>query len=861
MKINLVSLCLLAAISLIIPSSLSAQREVKTLNESWEFQKPDASTWTKVNLPHTYNDDAYKQKNYYQGKAYYRRSLRLADLADGRRYYLKFDGANKAADVSVNGTPVASHAGGYTAFIVDITEQVREENLIEVTVDNGRQDVTPLSADFTFFGGIYRDVWLISTPAQHFNMTNLGSDGIFIATPAVSQESATVSIASEVTNDGDAATTLELRNKLYGPDGSLLQTLTKKVKLKAGETQRVECLSKAITSPQLWSPEHPNLYQVVTTLVNPKTGAELDQRAHRIGLRWFHFDPDKGFFLNGQSYKLRGLNRHQDQAPMGTALDDDAHRRDVRMMKELGCNFFRISHYPQDDAILDACDELGILAWEEIPIVNYVTETPGYADNCETNLREMIRQHYNHPSVIAWGYMNEILIYAGYNFPGFDAEKSKSLALSLAQRLEAVAKSEDPSRSTVIAFNQKKMYPEIGLNLTDVSGWNLYPGWYEGTLDDLGNWCAEQHELYPDDPIIISEWGAGSDRRIHSLQPRVFDFSMEYQQTFIEYYMKYIEETDFICGAAYWNFIDFTVASRQESMPRFNNKGLTYNASRQYKDVAYFFKASWRSDIPVIHIASRDHDRRVGIAGQPQPIKIYSNMPEVELLVNGKSVGRQSTDHARTTFSVVLPEGESTLVARGLRDGVPAEDAMLISFQAYPDFVNGEELAINVGSNCFFTSDASHLTWLPDQAYTEGGWGYVGGECKSTTNEITGTPDNPLYQTWREGDFTYRIDAPTGDYEVELLITDASGPSMMEIYLLGKTSDATKAGTSFDVDICGKTVDQGLTPSDGGRYFTAFRRRYVVHNAEGCITIALRPVNGMPFVSGIKVRRLTFEAD
>ena len=668
--------CLLAIVVMFVVTSLQAQREMKTINDNWEFRKSIDESWESVNLPHTFNIDAYQQRNYYQGKGFYRRTLVLPEIVAERRYYMKIDAASKAAHIRVNGKEVGSHVGGYTACIVDITEYIRKENLIEITVDNGRKDITPISADFTFWGGIYRDVWLISTPKQHFNMSNMGSDGIFISTPVVNEKRGVLKVKCEVTNDSHESSILEVRSAIYSPQGKLLQTIKQKQKLKSGETYIFENTSGAIESPDLWSPETPSLYLVKTTLVDPKSGKLLDEKNHKVGFRWFTFDGSKGFFLNGKSYKLRGLNRHQDQAPAGVALDDEAHRRDIFLMKELGCNFIRISHFPQDDAILEMCDELGLLAWEEIPIINIVPNTPGYDDNCEYNLREMIRQHYNHSSVITWGYMNEILLTApSIGKPEWLACKERTV--NLAQRLEAVLKEEDPGRASVMAFNMTNLYNEIGLNLVDVVGWNLYHGWYVDKLKDFNAWCEDQHRRYPDQPMIISEWGAGSDKRLHSTQGRAFDFSIEYQQTYIEHYLPFIENTEWISGCAYWNFIDFNVAARQESMPRVNNKGLAYN-NRIWKDVAYYFKAMWRKDIPVIRIASRDWEMRTGEINKPQSIKIYSNMPEVELFINGQSIGCQKIANCHTVFNVILPEGISVLMAQGIKNGKTVQDAMTI---------------------------------------------------------------------------------------------------------------------------------------------------------------------------------------
>ncbi len=847
--------CLLAIVVMFVVTSLQAQREMKTINDNWEFRKSIDESWESVNLPHTFNIDAYQQRNYYQGKGFYRRTLVLPEIVAERRYYMKIDAASKAANIRVNGKEVGSHVGGYTACIVDITEYIRKENLIEITVDNGRKDITPISADFTFWGGIYRDVWLISTPKQHFNMSNMGSDGIFISTPVVNEKRGVLKVKCEVTNDSHESSILEVRSAIYSPQGKLLQTIKQKQKLKSGETYIFENTSGAIESPDLWSPETPSLYLVKTTLVDPKSGKLLDEKNHKVGFRWFTFDGSKGFFLNGKSYKLRGLNRHQDQAPAGVALDDEAHRRDIFLMKELGCNFIRISHFPQDDAILEMCDELGLLAWEEIPIINIVPNTPGYDDNCEYNLREMIRQHYNHSSVITWGYMNEILLTApSIGKPEWLACKERTV--NLAQRLEAVLKEEDPGRASVMAFNMTNLYNEIGLNLVDVVGWNLYHGWYVDKLKDFNAWCEDQHRRYPDQPMIISEWGAGSDKRLHSTQGRAFDFSIEYQQTYIEHYLPFIENTEWISGCAYWNFIDFNVAARQESMPRVNNKGLAYD-NRIWKDVAYYFKAMWRKDIPVIRIASRDWEMRTGEINKPQSIKIYSNMPEVELFINGQSIGCQKIANCHTVFNVILPEGISVLMAQGIKNGKTVQDAMTIQFKSLPNIAEGDELAINVGSNCYFTSDISNLTWLPDQPYTAGGWGYIGGKAHSTTSEIYNTLDGPIYQTWREGNWSYKIDAPIGEYEIELLIADVTKPAAQLANLLNKNKEEKHSGeTRFHISICGKQVETNFSPIDGGKHRTAFKRRYIIRNEHDHIVISAGAVKGEPFLAGIKVRKL-----
>ena len=857
-----IALCLLTRKAFLILVSLafftfsaSAQRMMKTINDGWDFRKDGETRWQPINLPHTFNLDAYSQRNYYQGKGEYRKKLSLSEIAPTKRYYLKIDAASKAADVKVNGQVAGSHAGGYSAFILDVTGLIRENNEIEITVDNARRDITPVWADFTFWGGIYRDVWLITTPEQHFNMANYGSTGVFVSTPVANEREGVVQVKAEVTNDADSRIRLKMQNRIYDAQGKLLQTNAQPFSLKAGETATVEYKSDVIDNPQLWTPEMPTLYRVVTAIVNAKTGEVLDEISNKIGFRWFSFDADKGFSLNGKPYKLRGVNRHQDQAPVGVAIDDEVNRRDIRQIKEIGCNFIRISHYPQDDALLDACDELGLLAWEEIPIIDIVPDTPGYDDHCEMNLVEMIRQHYNHPCIMAWGYMNEILLIAPTpDKPEWPAVRDRTV--KLAQRLEKRLKEEDSSRVSVMAFHGSDLYNTIGLALGDVAGWNLYQGWYFGELPHFEQWLEDQHARYPHRPIIVSEWGAGSDKRIHSVKGRPFDFSMEYQQEYIEHYLPYIENNDYIAGCAYWGYVDFNVAARQESMPRVNNKGLFYN-DRTPKDIAYYFKAMWRKDVPVLHIASRDWALRTGKAGEEHPIKIYTNLDEVELILNGASCGKQCTSNYNTIFRVKLPEGNSSLVARGYRNGVLVEDVMMMTLALFPDLHQGDELAVNVGSNCYFISDVSHLTWLPDRPYTAGEWGYVNGKGRSTTSEIYNTVDGPVYQTWMEDITEYKIDAPAGTYEVELLMADVSRPARQQANLLGKGDErASAVSKRFDITICGEVVEQNFSPADNNRYLNACRRRYIVNNNDGCIDIRFTPLQGKPVLSGLKVRRL-----
>ena len=858
--------------------TVQAQREMKTINSGWSFAKgerPDSTRFVSVSIPHTWNTDAYTDKKYDRGIGWYRKILTLSSHWKGKQLFLRFEGVSKSAEVYVNGQLAGQHKGGYTAFTLNITRycSFTSPNQIAVRVDNASEDVAPISGDFTFFGGIYRDVWLIALSEQHFSLDNCGSDRIFISTPKVSEAEGTLVIKGAVQNTSSFKTEVEVVHTLYTPEGKALQQLRRKIKMNSGEEYHFQETPAPVRHPQLWSPETPSLYRMETTLLHCKTGQILDQLNQTVGFRWFHFDGEKGFSLNGKPYKLNGVCRHQDQKPIGTALSDEMHRRDMKLMKEMGANFIRISHYPQDPAILEQCDRLGMLAWEEIPIIDIVPESEAYGDNCEQNLREMVRQHYNHPSIVLWGYMNEILLVTQRRYKTPETQQPVlNRTLALAKRLEKVLREEDPYRNSVMAFHGSDSYNTVGLgNITDVVGWNLYSGWYGGNLNGFEQFLANQHRNHPTHPLIVSEYGAGSDRRIHSLQPESFDFSIEYQQKYLEHYLPVISNTPYICGGTHWNFIDFSSALRDESMPRINNKGLVYS-DRTPKDIFYYYKAMFRKDTPVLHIASRDWTRRAGIIrmGEKtavQPVKIYTNLPQVELWIDGQSLGTKKSENCTVVFEVPFKNGYQFLRAV-TPDGT--EDGLSIHFTSIPaqlteENLEGLELAVNVGSKCFFTSDESQLTWIPDQVYTKGGWGYIDEDLSSQENkaentqtEIINTTDGPLYQTLRSGLKGYRFDVPEGRYEVELLLADIYQKKEELPYQLGRQGESLSWGNSFHIVINDVQVEENCCVSKEAGAFHAVKKRFVVlvGREEKKIEVRLETVNGKNFLNGIKIRKL-----
>jgi beta-galactosidase len=855
----------------------NAQRHIQSFNDGWYFTKKDVQPnqnnlsdkpdRNKVSVPHTWNTDAYVQKDYYRDIAWYHKAFTLSEKEKERQLFLRFEGVNQVASVYINGKLAGEHKGGYTSFTLNITPYclLDKENTIAVKVDNSITDVPPISGDFTIFGGMYRDVWLISTPYQHIDLSDHGSDGIFIHTDNVSEKSASYTIKSSIVNADREKAKIRVDHTIRDPYNNIVKTLERKLSL--NPNQKTEIQQEAtIDNPLLWSPETPYLYTVKTTVIDEKSGKIIDEISSPLGFRWFSFDGEKGFFLNGKPYKLNGICRHQDQMPIGNALSDEAHRRDMQLIKDMGANFIRISHYPQDKAIIEQCDKLGLLVWEEIPIIDIIPEGNSFGDNCEINLREMIRQHYSHPSVIMWGYMNEILLVTQRKHKGKDLEELISREIGLAKRLEKVLKEEDSRRYSVMAFHGSDSYNKAGFaDIVDVVGWNLYQGWYSDNINQFDQFMKGQQKDYPGKPKIISEYGAGSDKRIHSLKPKRFDFSMEYQQEYAEHYLPVITREPYICGATYWNFTDFGSAQRDESMPRINNKGLVY-ADRTPKDIYYLFKAYYRKDIPVLHIASQDWKNRTDVStdGKPviQPVKIYSNLPEVELFMNGTSLGKKKVENHKAVWNGTFTDGQHYLSVKGEHNGQTIETGIEITFTSIPDKLTNEnfynkELAINCGSDAFYTSSESNLTWLPDREYTSGSWGYIGGEVQSTQTQIMGTNDNPLLQTMRTFPGKYRFDVPEGEYEVELLLADIFHSGTSIAHALGSDKQNNNSDNVFDVIINNRTVDPDINLNNTVGNFYGIRKKYIVKvESEKNILVEIRARLGKTFVNGIKLRKL-----
>lgn len=838
----------------------ASAHEALAICDGWTFRKDTDSIAAAVHLPHSWNADAYSTRNYYRGGATYSRTLTIPERINGRRLFLKFDGAANRSDVFIDGLHAGSHIGGYSPHILEITQFVGDGNPHEITVkvDNSDPDIPPYSADFSFMGGLYRDAWLIAANPVHLDFS--GGVPVKVATEVLASGLCRLDARGRIAAPGKLPANLAVEARLLGPGGEVIADKTQKIR----KGNEFSISFPTLRDISLWHPDSPSLYSLHVVL---KAGDEiLDETWQTTGFRTFAFDDRGRFLVNGEPLKLRGMCRHQDKAPFGIALTDAQHRHDMQLIKDLGANFIRISHYPQDDAILEMCDRLGLIAWEEIPVIDFVPDSPRFADNAETMLRDMIRFHRNHPSVAMWGYMNEILLR-----PSGDRDELRDRTLRLARRLEEAVRDEDPGRLTAMAFHGSDVYNESGLaEVTDIKGWNLYSGWYGGNLSDFGKFLSGQHAAHPDHRLIVSEYGAGSDLRLHSLDPRPFDFSMEYQQRYLEHYLPVIEDSAFVAGASHWNFIDFSSANRAESMPHINNKGLVTN-SRRPKDVYHYYRAAWHNPDAdtVAYIASRDWPHRTELMPPGghvvRPIKIYTNLPEIALRCNAKEYGAKKVENFSAVFDVALTPGSNLLEISDPSAPGRTLDAMVVGLSAIPAKegrieLAAEELAVNVGSNCYFTSDADALTWLPDREYSPGSlFGRIGGHDIVSQDEIALTADQPLLQRAAADIRGYRFDVTPGLYEVELLFADLSSPSALSAYMLG--GNAGNSGDTpavMDIDINGVPAERAFAPAASGGVKSRVSRRYHARvDGSGQLLVEFTPSSeGQTLLSAIKIRRL-----
>jgi beta-galactosidase len=618
-------------------------RNIISMNENWLFSKdakeaPQAlpTEWEKVNVPHCWNakDGQDGGNDYYRGTCYYAKSINKADLPVGQQYYIEFRGTNSSAECFVNGKSLAKHDGGYSTWRVNITEELQEENLIVVAVDNAPNDrVYPQMADFTFYGGIYRNVNLIAVSESHFDLDYFGAPGIKV-TPKVEGANAEVEVEVYTTGVKEGQ---QIRFELLDKEGNVVFSTTQS----AAETTAKTTLENV----HLWNGrKDPYLYGAKATLLDGTE--EIDSISTRFGCRSYVIDPEKGFILNGESYPLRGVSRHQDRWGIGNALLPQHHEEDIDLIMELGATTIRLAHYQHDQYFYDLCDEKGLVIWAEIPFISQFMET-GY-DNTISQMTELVAQNYNHASIVVWGLSNEITM------QGASSEE----LIKNHNDLNDLCHKMDPTRLTTMAVVSMCSQDDPYLQIPDTLSWNHYFGWYGGNASMNGPWLDGFHKKYPQIPVGMSEYGCEA-LNWHTSNPKQGDYTEEYQAYYHEELIKQLYTRDYLWATHVWNMFDFGADARAEGGENGqNHKGLVTFDRKYKKDSFYAYKA-WLSDEPFVHICGKRYVDRVE---DTTKVTVYSNQPQVELFVNGTSLGvQESPEHF---FYFEVPNvGESTLKA------------------------------------------------------------------------------------------------------------------------------------------------------------------------------------------------------
>ncbi|MBQ8424328.1 MAG: glycoside hydrolase family 2 [Coprobacter sp.] len=653
---HIFTLCISFFISCFVASA--QLREVIPLVDGWQFAKGavpltelSSMDWETVSVPHCWNAHDATSPDYYRGEAVYRCTFPTSKKIRGKRIFIRFEAVSQEAKVYINGTLLGEHQGAFGAFCFEITPYIKKgNNEIVVMASNAHNDdIAPLAGDFTKFGGIYRPVSLLILPHNCITPLDYASSGVYLTPTSVSDTRAVVDVKVKV--DATPAASISLRTTVYAPDGNPLAVVTTDDYTDCEQSREYNS-NIIIENPQLWDGLNaPHRYRFFCELL--QEGRVVDTLSQYTGLRYYTIDAEKGFFLNGKSYPIRGVNRHQDRPGKGWAISNADHDEDMRLIQEIGANGVRLAHYPQSDYIYTLCDRAGMLVWAEIPFIERATDgSKVFADNLKQQLVEMIRQNYNHPSIFCWGLFNEL---------------GKGHPEGLVAELNALAHKEDPTRITVAAANNDGR-PEN--TVPDYLAHNTYPGWYWAGPETMGpsiDWKNDGKG------VCISEYGAGASVSHHkqgvtSAPKTDGDFHPEeWQATVHEGNYREITKRDFVWGTFVWNMFDFASATRHEGdAPGINDKGLVTYDRKTPKDAFYFYKANW-SRHPVVYITSRRHDRRHEAVTD---VKVYSNCQNVTLTVNGVSLPLVDSDHNVYIWkNITLLPGENQISVSAVSAG------------------------------------------------------------------------------------------------------------------------------------------------------------------------------------------------
>jgi beta-galactosidase len=869
------------------PAAAQSERSVVPLAQGWEFQRGGdvdpaqaaqaAGSWERVSVPHTWNRVGYympdpqthlnraESVDKYQGVGWYRMTFTPPAMDAGQRAWLQFDAASRTAEVWLNGQRIGGHKGGFSRFRLDATRALRagQANTLLVKVDNTQPaqgsstaDILPLAGDFFVHGGLYRPVSLIVTNAVHVDMLDAGGSGIFATTKSIDAAMAKVDVRVRIRNDGTKAQAVNAVVRLIDAGGKTVATGTRRIPLRADTaSESVETLS--VATPHLWNGvADPYLHRLVVEIATP-SGAVLDRVEQAFGIREMRADPARGFMLNGNPLRLQGVGYHQDREGKGWATAPADIEQDFAIMREMGVNSIRLTHYQHGQVIHDLADRYGMVLWDEIPLVSRWTwgddavATAGLRDDARQQLRELIRQNGNHASVFNWGIANEVDF--GKSLPAFITTSKDTPApdpLPLLRELNALAKSEDPSRATALATCcEGRLLGSADIPITaeaaDLGGANRYFGWYYGQPGDLGKHLDSLRALRPNQPVSVTEYGAGGATTIHTDNPLGGKVDQRGRNQ-PEEYESYIHETawatlsakPYLWGTWLWNSFDFATTVRREGDAiDINTKGLVTYDRKIRKDAYYFYKANWTAT-PTVHVAGRRYvDRAYPVAD----VRVYSNAPRTDLLVNDRVVGTLSAcpQMVCAWSNVALAAGANRVVARGVFPTGAVDDA--IEWRVAADAAR----SVRIDSGALVAPEIAGKRYGSDAFFDGGSFGdinaYSGYGPRPEKKVVAGTPEGAVAETYREGRFGYRVPLANGRYTVELSFVEpalAAGARQFDVVANGKRAIAA-------LDIA----------AVAGAPLTRVTRRIVVGVTDGMLDLKFVPIKGDAIVSGIEITR------
>jgi len=853
-------------------------RLIAPLDAGWRFtQAPDLTGveasafddagWTSVGLPHTWNrigNDGTERSplsNNVQGVGWYRLHFTPPHAAVASRYFLQFDAVGAVADVWLNGRYLGKHAGAFSRFRFDASSSIKPlgDNVLVVKADNSRpqpgastQDVIPLSGDFFVFGGIYRNVSLIVTRPVHVDLLDFGGPGLYAHALDIDANGATAQLAGRVANDLKNPRRITVEFAIEDAGGGIIASKSLETTAAVGSTAMQTQLR--VEHPRLWEGiKSPYLYRSVMT-IRSSTGAILDRVSQPLGFRSVKFDADRGFFLNGEHMFLKGVSMHQDRPVKGWAISHADQRQDFDLLQDLGANAVRLAHYQHDEYSYELADSRGIVVWAEIPLVNKVSfdgspANPALTANARQQLTELVRQNYNHPSIALWSLGNETDLTA-------TQVKGPSRPTVLLRALNELAKREDPSRATALAdCCETGIRPHVGsgadgvearepvVGIADTVGYNRYFGWYTGQFSDFGVMLDEAHARHAGLPISVSEYGAGAALTQHTddaeggqINPHGRPHPEEYQNLYHEKSWAELEPREYLWGAFIWNLFDFSSDSRKEGdLTDINEKGLVSYDRQTRKDAYYFYRANWSTQ-PTLHLVGR---RYVDRAYAVNDIKAYSNAAQARLSLNGNEIGLAPCSNGICSWrSVRLSQGANELIVTAQIAGAAITDSLhwslshsdrVVSIKAGDIAGYVSKDGQRFGSDAYFAGGTAHGVNPPDTAPPD-------------RIRVLADDERP-YDSFREGEFSYRVPLPNGRYRVQLKFVEptATGPGER---VFDVTANGVMQLREFDILRAASGRLKGVE-----QFFDA-----AVDN--GVLVLAFRPRRGNALVSALSITPL-----